>query len=83
MLEDRLQTRVEGSLGDALAASRNDDVKALSSILLAVDRCAGGWARPPACLLRLLCAGACHLLLLSECGNMPPAAPPWHTIVHQ
>jgi hypothetical protein len=42
VLEDRLQTRVEGSLGDALAASRDDDVRALSSILLAVDR----WAAP-------------------------------------
>lgn len=38
VLEDRLQTRVEGSLSDALAVSRDEDVKALSSILLAVDR---------------------------------------------
>jgi hypothetical protein len=49
VLEDRLQTRVEGGLSDALGASRDEDVRSLSSILLAVDRCGGPsppWVAP-------------------------------------
>ncbi len=38
-LEDRLQTQVEGSLGDALSRGQDDDnMRKLCGLLLAVDR---------------------------------------------
>ncbi len=43
-LEDRLQTQVEGSLGEALGRGASDDAtRRLCGLLLAVDR----WGRGP------------------------------------